>query len=227
MRIHFDVPEKVLHDLLDPVQIPHMARVERRLQGPDELANVEQVLVDQLEAIAARSWPWQGQRIAVAVGSRGIGRLPEIVATLVGRLQTWGAKPFIVPAMGSHGGATAEGQLEVLAHLGINQESVGAPVVSQMETVVVGTTDNGSQVHMDRTAFESDGIVFVARVKPHTAFRGPYESGLANMIAIGLGKQAGAAATHARGFGSMAEMVPEMARVALEASPIRFGIAVL
>jgi hypothetical protein len=129
--------------------------------------------------------------------------------------------------MGSHGGATAEGQRAVLAHLGVTPERVGAPVESQMDTVLIGRTGEGAPVFLDRLASEADGIVFVGRVKPHTAFRGRYESGLAKMIAIGLGKQAGAASTHARGFGEMARMVPEMAAVALQHAPIRFGLAVL
>jgi hypothetical protein len=146
---------------------------------------------------------------------------------VVEQLHTLGADPFIIPAMGSHGGATARGQRDVLAHLGITEESVGAPIRSQMETVVVGQTPEGVPVHVDRLAAQADAIVFVARVKPHTAFRGPYESGLAKMIAIGLGKQVGAALTHARGFGEMADMVPNMAAVALAHTNLLFGVAVL
>ncbi len=109
----------------------------------------------------------------------------------------------------------------------MTEDSVDAPIVSDMDTVVIGHIADGTAVHLDRRAAGADGIVFVARVKPHTAFRGPYESGLAKMIAIGLGKQAGASTTHARGFGEMAVMVPEMARIALEKAPIRLAIAVI
>jgi hypothetical protein len=129
--------------------------------------------------------------------------------------------------MGSHGGATAAGQREVLAHLGVTEDRVGAPVVSDMTTDEVGRTPDGIPVRLDRAALAADGIVFVARVKPHTAFRGAYESGLAKMIAIGLGKQSGAAACHAAGFGDMARRVPALTMVALERAPIRFGLAVL
>jgi hypothetical protein len=129
--------------------------------------------------------------------------------------------------MGSHGGATADGQREVLLHLGVTPERVGASIEAQMETVEVGRTADGTPVRLDRLALAADGIVFVARVKPHTAYRGPHESGLAKMIAIGLGKQAGAAVCHARGFGHMARMVPALAEVALARAPIRFGLAVL
>jgi hypothetical protein len=116
---------------------------------------------------------------------------------------------------------------EVLARLGVTEASVGAPVVSDMATEEVGRTDDGIAVRLDRQALRADGIVFVARVKPHTAFRGPYESGLAKMIAIGLGKQEGAAACHAAGFGDMARRVPALAAVAIGQAPIRFGLAVL
>jgi hypothetical protein len=225
MRIAFDIPEEVLHHLLDPVPIPHMARVRYAIPTPPPLADIRAAVGEQMER--ARTAIHPGQRIAVGVGSRGIGRLPEIVAALVDELRALGAEPFIVPAMGSHGGATAEGQREVLRHLGVTPERVGAPIEAQMETVEIGRAADGTPVRLDRLALTADGIVFVARVKPHTAFRGPHESGLAKMIAIGLGKQAGAALCHARGFSHMARMVPALAEVAIARAPIRFGLAVL
>lgn len=227
MRIDFDIPEAVLHQLLDPVPIPQVARVRYEIPTPAPLADVAGAVREQLRLADAGSMIRPGQRIAIGVGSRGIGRLPEIVATLVAELRALGAEPFIIPAMGSHGGATAEGQREVLAHLGITPERVGAPIQAQMETEEVGRAADGTPVRLDRLALAADGIVFVARIKPHTAFRGPHESGLAKMIAIGLGKQAGAAACHARGFSQMARMVPALAAVALAHAPIRFGLAVL
>jgi Lactate racemase N-terminal domain len=227
MRIEFDVPETVLHHLLDPVPIPQMARVRYAIPTPAPLLDIRAAVREQMERAGARTMVRPGQRIAVGVGSRGIGRLPEIVAALVGELRALGAEPFIIPTMGSHGGATAEGQREVLRHLGVTPERVGAPIEAQMETVEVGRAADGTPVRLDRLALAADGIVFVARVKPHTAYRGPHESGLAKMIAIGLGKQAGAAVCHARGFGHMARMVPTLAEVALARAPIRFGLAVL
>ena len=148
-----------------------------------------------------------------------------MTAALVRELKALGAEPFVIPAMGSHGGASAEGQREVLAKLGVTEERVGAPIVSDMTTVEVGKTSDGISVRLDKHALAADGIVFIARVKPHTAFRGTYESGLAKMIAIGLGKQEGAAACHTAGFGDMARRVPLLAQVALEKASIRFGIA--
>jgi Lactate racemase N-terminal domain len=227
MRIEFEMPESTLHQLLDGVPLPEVARVRYDIPTPPPLDDVAAVVRAEMQRADARRMIQPGQRIAIGVGSRGIGRLSEIVAALVAELRALGAQPFIIPAMGSHGGATAEGQRDTLAHLGITPERVGAPIESQMETREVGRAPDGTPVRLDRLALEADGIVFVARVKPHTAFRGPYESGLAKMIAIGLGKQAGAAACHARGFSQMARMVPALAQVAIARAPIRFGLAVL
>jgi len=227
MRLEFEVPEDILHHLLDPVAIPHMARVRYDMTTPAPIDDIAASVNAAVRAADATTTIRSGQRIAVGVGSRGIGRLPAIVAALVAALRALGAEPFIVPAMGSHGGATASGQREVLEHLGVTEQSVGAPIVSGMETVEIGRADDGTPVRIDRNALDADGIVFVARIKPHTAFRGRYESGLAKMVAIGLGKQAGAALTHARGFGHMAAMVPAMAAVALAHAPIRFAIGVI
>lgn len=227
MRITLDVPDELLERLLADVPLPRLARVRYAIQTPAPVPDVAASIAAELQRpdIAALIRP--GERIAIGVGSRGIGRLAEITTALVRALRAAGAEPFIVPAMGSHGGATAEGQREVLAHLGVTEARTGAPVVSSMETVEVGQTDDGISVKLDRHAVEADGIVFIARVKPHTAFRGTYESGLAKMVAIGLGKQAGAAACHAAGFGDMARRVPALASVALASASIRFGLAVI
>ena len=227
MRISFEIPETILHQLLDPVPIPQVARVRNDAPVPPAIEDIYATVHEQMQRADAQHMFKAGQRIAVGVGSRGIGRLAEIVAALISELRALGTEPFIIPTMGSHGGATAEGQRDVLSHLGVTPESVGAPIESQMETVEIGRAADGTPVRLDRLAVAADGIVFVARVKPHTAFRGTYESGLAKMIAIGLGKQAGAAACHARGFSEMARMVPALAEVALARAPIRFGLAVL
>jgi hypothetical protein len=227
MQITLDVPDQILHHLLDDVPIPAMARVRYAIPTPAALASVPATVAAELTRPDVAELVRPGERIAIGIGSRGIARLPEIVRALVAGLRRQGADPFVIPAMGSHGGATADGQLEVLTRLGVTAEAVGAPIVSDMATEQVGTTDEGIPVRLDRNALKADGIVFVARVKPHTAFRGIYESGLAKMIAIGLGKQSGAAACHAAGFADMARRVPLLAAVAIQRAPIRFGLAVL
>jgi hypothetical protein len=227
MDISFHVPEDILHQLLDDVPLPRMARMAYRQATPPALTDVEAEVTRQVQRCSGALDLPAGSRVAVAVGSRGISHLPEIVRAVVRELRRLELQPFIVPSMGSHGGATAAGQAEALAHLGITEESVGAPIVSDMTTVEVGRTADGTPVYMDRHAAAADAIVLVVRVKRHTAYHGEYESGLAKMIAIGLGKQKGASTAHARGFGEMARMVPEMARVSLERATIRLGVAVL
>jgi hypothetical protein len=132
-----------------------------------------------------------GARVAVGVGSRGITNLVEVVRAVVACLKKSGAEPFIIPAMGSHGGASAEGQIRVLSHLGVTEESIGAPLRATMDVRSMGETD-GIPLFLDRLAFEADGIVLINRVKPHTDFTGPTESGVIKMMAIGLGNQVGA-----------------------------------
>jgi hypothetical protein len=227
MRIELEIPDAILHQLLDGVSLPDVVRVRNEVSTPPGIVDIAEAVCAALARADARSLFVPGQRVAVAVGSRGISRLADIVTALIYELRAWQLEPFIVPAMGSHGGASAAGQKEVLARLGVTPDRVGAPIISNMETVIVGETADGMPVHVDRFAAAADAIVVVNRVKSHTAYRGPYESGLAKMIAIGLGKQAGAAATHARGFGEIARAVPAMAAVALSHSPIRFGLAVL
>ncbi len=149
--------------------------------------------------------------VAVAVGSRGIANLATIVATVVEELRLAGLAPFIVPAMGSHGGGTAEGQREVLAGYGITEERLGVPVRATMETTVIGETE-GVPVHLDRLVAEAGRAFLVCRVKPHTDFQGTIESGAAKMAAIGLGKQAGAATVHGLGTDGLRRVMPAVGR---------------
>lgn len=214
----------VLESLVCDVALPRMVPV--RQDFPDDaLDDVEAALRAELRspAIADRIAP--DARIAVGVGSRGLADLPMLVRVTIDELKARGARPFIVPAMGSHGGATAEGQVDVLAALGVTEDSAGCPIVSSMDTVQLGVLPNGLPVHMDRHAMQADGIVVINRVKPHTSFSGSIESGLVKMITIGLGKQRGADSCHALGFGQMAASIVAMAKVNLAAAPILFGVA--
>ncbi|HVA90702.1 MAG TPA: lactate racemase domain-containing protein [Chloroflexota bacterium] len=227
MRLEFEVPEQVLHELLDPVPIPRMVHVRYHMATETAIVDIDAAVAEQVRRPEVGGAIKPDQRVAIGVGSRGVAQVAEITAALVRALRGLGAEPFVIPTMGSHGGATAEGQREVLTHLGVTEKRVGAPVYSSMETVEIGRTVDGISVRLDRYALGADHIVFVGRVKPHTAFRGPYESGLAKMIAIGLGKQSGAAACHAAGFGDMGRRVPLIAEVVLANAPICFGLAVL
>lgn len=168
-----------------------------------------------------------GARIAVAVGSRGIANLAVIVRAAVRELLSRGARPFIIPAMGSHGGATAEGQREVLAGYGITEAGVGAPVVSSLDVVDLPRAPDGTRVYMARDAWESDGGLLVNRVKPHTDFHGPHESGLVKMSVIGLGKHAQALEIHSYGVAGLRERILPAARVVLGTGKILGGFGIV
>lgn len=214
----------VLYDLLSNVPIPPVVKIKQHFSA-QHITDVPQAVREQLQRPEVLSTLKPGQRIAVTVGSRGIAKLPEIVGTVVQFLKDQGTSPFIIPCMGSHGGATAQGQREVLAGLGITEDTMGVPIRASMETVEIGVTTKGIPVYVDKFAHEADGIVVINRVKPHTAFRGRYESGLMKMLTIGLGKQHGAEICHAAGFKYMHENMPAAAMVILAKEPILFGVA--
>ncbi|MDE8733147.1 lactate racemase domain-containing protein [Eubacteriales bacterium DFI.9.88] len=168
-----------------------------------------------------------GQCIALLVGSRGISNLAEIVKTTIDNLILLGAEPFIIPAMGSHGGGIAEEQKKILEGYGIDERTMNVPVIASMETKIIGRTPGGVPVHIDRRAFEADGIVPVGRVKVHTDFDGPIESGLCKMLAIGGGKHNGCSRLHQEGFDQFPELIPQTAAVMLEKLKIPFGVAII
>lgn len=205
--------------------LPEWALV-RHVMNAAEIGDVRAAVRAALEPVMSAITP--GARVCLAVGSRGIDRIDEVVAAAVERMREAGAEMFIVPAMGSHGGATAEGQLEVLASYGITPESIGCEIRSSMESVELGEVRPGVPVFVDRHAFEdADLIVPINRVKPHTDFTGEIESGLMKLIAIGLGKQKGADTFHRQGFATFHELIPAVATYTLAHAPIPFGLALV
>lgn len=184
---------------------------------------VEKAIISNL---AVASLP-KGAEIAITAGSRGIANIVEILRETVTFLKEMGYNPFLVPAMGSHGGATAEGQIEVLKHLGITSQSTGAEIRSSMEVELIAYTDKGIPVYMDKNAFQADGIIVINRIKAHTAFRGRIESGLSKMVTIGLGKRKGASFVHSDGALNMADNIEEVCKSALQHSSIIMGIALV
>lgn len=216
----------ILQELLKDIPIPKMAKVNVRFND-EQIVDLGSELRAKLRQPHIMEKVKPGMEIAIAVGSRGLDRIVELTAVTVKALKDAGAKPFIVPSMGSHGGATAEGQREVLAHLGVTEESAGCEIRSSMEVVQLGALPNGLPVYLDKYAAAADGIVVINRIKPHTAFRGPVESGIMKMISIGLGKQKGAEACHQLGFKYMAENVPAMAKMIMEKKPVLFGVATI
>ncbi len=202
--------------------------LERTSPSTPPLADIEKEIHEVLSGVRLPAEKLRGRRIAVSVGSRGIASLPEIVRGICGWLRAQGAQAFVFPAMGSHGGATGEGQRKVLADYGIAPETVGAEVRSSMETVFLGPTAEGFRVYMDRNAFESDGVIVMNRVKPHTDFTGKIESGLLKMMAVGMGKIDGAREVHHWGwkFG-FEKVLRAMSAVTLGTGKILAGLAVV
>ncbi|MBE0532415.1 MAG: DUF2088 domain-containing protein [Rhodospirillales bacterium] len=203
---------------------PDMVDVEQRFTR-DHVADVEGAVRAEMQKLAGASLA--GKRIAVAAGSRGIAAIDRVVRTTIEQLKAFGADPFIVPAMASHGGATAEGQIGVLADLGITEKAMGAPIRASMEVVEIGKLEDGMPIFFDKIASQSDGVVLCCRVKPHTDFRGEWESGLYKMLAIGLGKHRGAVEIHSHGFTHFHHLIPQVGRVTLQKMPILFAVAVV
>src|SRR5271163_2460964 len=195
---------------------------------PSQKLDFPSLLEEQLTQTGLREKIKPGMKIALGVGSRGITNLKEIVKSTLGVLTKAGARPFIVPAMGSHGGATAEGQIEMLASYGVTTESMGVPIEASMEVRKIGTTFDGLDVVFSVPAFAADGVVVLNRVKPHTDFRGTLGSGIQKMLVIGFGKQVGANNAHRAAAHMGYEVVlREIARVILGAAPIFCGIALV
>jgi hypothetical protein len=216
-----------IETILDPVELPEFFEARQVFDsaclGPEEIRDkIARIIA--AEGISKTLNP--GARVAITAGSRGISHIDIILAETAKQIKKYGARPYIVACMGSHGG-NAAGQRRVLEDLGITEERVGAPVISSDDLVIAGRSADGKPVYVDRFAFESDAIVVVNRIKPHTAFRAPVESGLQKMLAIGLGKQKGADACHAKGFEGMYENVTGFASVILENLPVAFGIGIL
>lgn len=213
----------ILHDLVKDTPLPRLVKIHQKFDTL-EIADVPQALQTEFTRPGVGERIKPGMKIAIAVGSRGMTDIPTLARVVAEEVKKRGGEPFIVPAMGSHGGATAEGQKLILTHLGVTEETAGCPIISSMEVVEVGRLPNGLAVLIDKNAYEADGIIVINRVKPHTCYRGPCESGMAKMIAIGLGKQKGADSCHAYGFKHMASFVVEMAKIKIARTSILFGI---
>jgi len=222
MKLDFNEVERFIGD----VKIPRMYKVRQHFEAPkleDPVAALESELENNEELLKTL----KGKRICIACGSRGIRNIDLFAIKVVEVVKKYGGDPFIIPAMGSHGGATPEGQKRVLEELGITEERVGAPIISNLDVECIGETAEGFPVYTSKDALNSDGIILLNRVKPHTSFRGDIESGLIKMAVIGLGKQKGADVCHKMGFQNYAERLKEMARIIIARVPIVFGVALV
>ena len=215
----------VVAELVKDTCVPKMFRVKQVFPRPkiekEEIPGLIENLLSQ-EKFASRVKP--GMRIAITAGSRGVANVALTTRCIANFVKSRGALPFVVPAMGSHGGATAEGQKALLAGYGGTEENVGCPVLSSMEVKKIGVNEEGGDVYIDKNAAEADGIILGCRIKPHTAFRGPYESGMMKMMAIGLGKQYGAEVCHEAGFKNMAKNVPLFGKCIIQNAPVLFAV---
>lgn len=201
----------------------HLAPVRQNVVTK-RVGDVRAVVREQLAALSLHERVRPGARVAIGVGSRGIACIVDVVATVVEELRRLQATPFLVPAMGSHGGGTAEGQCDVLEGYGLGPDALGLPIVSAMDTVMIGETPDGMPVYFDANAANADHIMVVNRIKEHTAFTGRWESGLLKMLAVGFGKARGAAEIHNHGVG---DAMPAAARVILRELPVLAGLGIV
>jgi hypothetical protein len=217
-------PFEAVRDLAYDAPFPEMLPVRQKFDAP-QVPDVAAATASALEPLRARIQP--GMTVALTAGSRGIYDKPEVVRAAGEWLHSLGAEPFVVPAMGSHGGATAEGQVELLADLGMTEQSLGMPIKATMETVELGHVPDGPMVHLDAHAAAADGIIAVNRIKAHTDFTGEVESGLAKIVAIGLGKRLGAEGIHLYGPANLAVWVPKVTERIIETGKVLGGLGIV
>ena len=221
-EIHIPVQE------MERVRIPDMVRIREKYEN-DRITDIPGHLRRKMEAAVPDPSVLKGKSIAITVGSRGIPDLPLLVRTICDTLKEWGAIPFAIPAMGSHGQGTAQGNLEVLHGYGVTEKAIGAPIRASMEVVQVGTLNDSAHtpIYCDRYAAEADGILLFNKVKPHTDFKGEHESGLCKMIAIGIAKHKGCSWFHMQGFDTFAQRIPMVAEQFLQKMNVVMGIGVV
>jgi hypothetical protein len=216
-------------EIFERGELPRWAPVRQQLDATD-VGDVAAAVAAQFSRPEIAATIRAGQRVALTAGSRGIDKNDQVLKAAVNEIRRLDAEPFIVPAMGSHGGATAEGQAEMIAHFGITEATMGCPILSSMATVHLGEIEEMGEtvpVWFDQNAYHADAVIPVGRVKPHTDFHGPVESGLMKMIAIGLGKQKGADFFHSQGMAEFDHLIPAVAGFTLGRVNIPFGLALI
>jgi hypothetical protein len=208
------------------MSFPPIARVRQICHQP-AVSDVPKAVAEAIRSSRITSRVKPGGSIALTIGSRGIAGIDRIAIAAVEALKGLGFQPFVVAAMGSHGGGTPEGQRAMLAEFGVTEARLGCPLRSEMETAILGTNSFGLPIHFDKNALGADGIVLLNRIKPHTSFTGRYESGLLKMLTIGLGKHQGAEQVHKLGLPGLLKLLPEVGEFLLEKTPVVLGIALL
>lgn len=206
---------------------PKLVRIRQQLDDT-RIDDIDAVIHSEMEKSHLSAKIKHGTKVAITAGSRGITDIVPITTSIARKVRSWGGRPFVVPAMGSHGGATVSGQLKVLEEYGLTEVNIGAPIISSMEVAEIGKTESGIPVYIDREASKADHILVVNRIKPHTEFKGQIESGLFKMMVIGLGKHQGAIVAHqfAVKYG-YERTIEEIGQFILEKAPISLGIGVV
>lgn len=218
----------VVTALANTVALPRMVKVRLKLDHiniPRE--EIPEKVRQELLQCGMAQRIHKGNSVAITCGSRGVANIALIIKAIVEFVKEAGGEPFVFPAMGSHGGATAEGQREILTGYGVTEEYLGCPIRATMEVDQLGQTPDGMPVFIDRHAHAADGIILCGRVKAHTAFRGPYESGIMKMAVIGMGKQHGAQTVHRDGFKALGEMLPVIGKVILDNAKVLGALALV
>jgi hypothetical protein len=208
------------------MDFPRVARIRKKLQL-ESLQDIPGTITEQLIEVDLDEKVKPGMEIAITVGSRGITNIPLLVKSVVAEIKKRDATPFVIPAMGSHGGATAEGQVEVLHGLGVTEASAGCEIRSSMDVVEIGQTSEGTPVYVDQHAYHADGIIIMGRVKPHTDFQGKIASGLLKMASIGIGKHKQALVLHSHGVHGIRDMMPEVGKLTIAKTNVLCGIAIV
>lgn len=208
------------------IKLPKMYKVKQSFDTK-RLLNVEKTLIDEIHKDVIKGKIYPGQKIAVAVGSRGIKNLFLIVKTIIGELKSLGACPYIVSAMGSHGNGSEDGQKEVLRSYGITKENLGVEVVTTVDVVKLSQTSKGLDVYFDKSAYNADLVIPINRIKLHTDFVGDLQSGLCKMLVIGLGNQIGCSSIHEENPDEFAKILEEVANIIIDKANIGFGVAIL
>lgn len=209
------------------MDFPPFARIRQCFDDQPEVSDVGAAVREAILASRLSSRLKPGARVAVTAGSRGIVGIDRITRATVQTLQEISMRPFIVAAMGSHGGGTPDGQRALLGELGMTEASMGCPIHTEMDTVTLGTNRFGLPIAFDNNAMQADGIVLLNRIKPHTSFTGQYESGLLKMLTIGLGKREGASQVHKLGLDGLRQLIPEVGAFLLGYTPVALGIGLL
>lgn len=222
----FHQPDRDRWEQVVDTPLPEWIQVQQKFPSIEE-KDITAAVCRELSRPEIRHYLRPGLSVAIGVGSRGLASLHTLVAATVRAVKDAGCSPFIIPAMGSHGGATAAGQVKLLEEYGITEATVGAPIYSSMDVVEIGKLPSGLPIYFDKRALSTDLLIPINRIKPHTSFRGQVESGLTKMLVIGFGKHKGATALHKEGFKHLSTRLKDAVQIIEHQTPFGFGLGIV